>query len=133
MKKTQIIGIVILLIGFLSLSSFVGLSKSNYEHNEDSLSAGWYYMSLNLYHSDKGGSYGLYTPVFYSTERPNCSDLMKHVDAHYDDYGYGGDNNKYCVKGSYKTEGEANKARDKSITSQKNYNFKILYTRFTGY
>lgn len=133
MKKTQIIGIAILFIGFLSLSGFVGLSKSNSEPKEASLSGGWYYMSLNLTHSDKSDNYNLFTPVFHSTERPKCSDLMKHANAHYDDYNYGNIDNKYCVSGSYKSEGEANKARDKSIASSKSYNFKILYTSFTGY
>lgn len=131
MKRTKLIRFIILTVGVLTLSGFSGSSELVKENSGNFSYGPWSFMTLNLWHS-KDGNAVLITPVFYTKEKPKCTDLMKHAEAHYDQYVL--NPGEYCVpKFGYKTEGEANKARDISIASYKKHKYKILYTRFTGY
>jgi hypothetical protein len=128
MKQKLLIGMTLMLVGLFALSGFTPRESSLEQKGK------YWYMALNLQHATKGGNYKLITHVFYSSEKPRCSDLMKHVDAHYEDYTYGRLPQDYCVpQYGYDSEGEALKARDKAISNAKNNSFKILYTNFTGY
>ena len=131
MNQKLLIGLTLMLVGIISLSSFKTNENSILENNQKGK---WWYMQLNLMHTKQNGNYKLITPVFYSSKKPSCRDLMEYANAHYEEYTYGKLPQDYCVpQYGYDSEGDALKARDKAISNAKNSSFKILYTNFTGY
>lgn len=135
MKKSLII--TISLAAILLLSSFTWISHGNSDNSElSSARGGYYYLVLDGMVNRKTKNAALITKVFYSSEKPACSDFMNYANAHFPKFNYaahGQGANRYCVWGSYKTKRKANRSRDKRIASLKRNDFRVIYTNFTGY